>query len=160
MFENNWVYSNIADDAGAIFLHGAMKIDIINNVFLNNEAQDYSAAVWLREQVRSDLRFEKNVVFQNRAGRGHALETYGGGEGPLANSCIVLENTGEGAYSDAWGMEYSMTSGEDPFVAWDTLDLRLKQGSSAIDAGDPSLPLDSDGTRTDQGVELSRLPAL
>ncbi len=157
VFRDNVVYGNEADDAAAIYLRGAMTLEIVNNLFHDNVALDYAAAIWLRDQERARLTFRRNVVYGCSAARGAPLETYSG-EGPEVNSSIVLGNTPEPQLGVGWSAVYSLTSGPHPFVDPATGDFALRPDTAAIDAGDPEIPNDLDGTRADQGVEVGRLP--
>jgi len=154
--ENCIMRDNRADDGGVIYVNGATNINIFNNLIYDNSAVDYSAAIWLRNQVRSKTTFAKNVVYNNTAGRAAALEVHSG-EGPIINSSIV-DNNSPSDKDSAWGSSYSMIGGNPMFVSPGTGNFSLQSGSPAINAGDPSLPNDSDGTRTDQGCYLDRLP--
>ncbi len=154
--ENTIIHDNQAEDAGAIFVQGETGITIHNVLVYDNVADDYCGAIWLYDQVGSRLTFTKNVVYGNSAVRDPALEVYSG-EGPVINSSIVTGNTPSDKAS-AWGSSYSMIGGEAGFTDPAAGDFSLQAGSPAIDAGDPSLPDDPDGTTTDQGCTIEELP--
>jgi hypothetical protein len=156
VIENNIIHDNAADDGGAIYLVGEADITIHNNLIYANMAVDYCGGVWLRFQVQERLVFTKNVVWGNWADRNPALEVHAG-EGAIVNSSIVTNNTPSNMAA-AWGQAFSMIGGNPMFADPAAGDFSLLPGSAAIDAGDPTLPLDPDGTTTDQGAYLHLLP--
>lgn len=154
-FQNNVMIANLADDAGAIYISGSTHIELINNLIYGNAAYDYGAAVWLRNQDRENLVFQRNTVVGNSGTRGAGLVTLSGA-GATINSSLIGENT-PFDIGNSWPLEYSMVTDEAPLTDPEAGDFRLVAGSSAIDSGDPSL-FDNDGSRADQGVDLALLP--
>ncbi len=156
LIENTIMHDNHADDGGVMYINGSTNIQMINNLIYDNRADDYCGAVWVRNQVRSNLIFQKNVVYGNTAGRAAALATFEG-EGPIIDSSIVTNNSPSDR-EGSWGTSHSMIGGDAQFTSPSTGDFSLQPTSTAIDAGDPALPQDADETRTDQGCYLDRLP--
>lgn len=156
-FEDNIMLDNHADDAGAIYIRGATRVNLTNNLVYANLADDYGAAIWLREQLGSQTTFVRNTLVGNVAARGPALDYYDGqGQPPSLESSIVAENLPYDT-APAWLPSYSLVDQPSPLVAPDAGDFSLDASSAAIDGGNPTL-IDEDGSRADQGADLARLP--
>lgn len=154
-FQNNVMLYNHADDGGVIYISNSTHIELVNNLIYGNWADDYGAAVWLRNQTRDDLVFARNTVVGNDAVRAAGLVTLSG-DGANINSSLIAENTPNNIAND-WPQAFSLVTDYAPLVDPAAGDFRLVGGSSAIDGGDPSW-FDDDGTRADQGVDLALLP--
>ena len=154
-FQNNVMLYNHADDGGVIYISNSTHIELVNNLIYGNWADDYGAAVWLRNQTRDDLVFARNTVVGNDAVRAAGLVTLSG-DGANINSSLIAENTPNNIAND-WPQSFTLVTDYAPLVDPAAGDFRLVGGSSAIDGGDPSW-FDDDGTRADQGVDLALLP--
>ncbi len=154
--ENSVMVGNQADDGGVFYINGETNIDMDNLLIWDNSAVDYCGALWLRDQSSSRSTMTRSVVYGNSAGRNDALESYSG-SGAYLNSSIVYGNS-PGNVDSSWSYVYSTIGSNPYFTDPSNGDFSLRSTSSAIDAGDPSLPTDPDGSRADRGCRLDDLP--
>lgn len=152
IFENN----SSSYSGGAICSEGGSTISVYYGLISNNNAS-YGGAIACGEKGNINL-VNCTIVENSASEEGGAIYTYGGAD--LLN-CILWDNSIpaiDGSVSAAYSDIQEGLAGEgnidlDPlFVDESNGDYHLTEYSPCIDAGDPTSPLDPDGTIVDMGV--------
>ena len=157
----NIIRNNTAWNGGGINAWYSQAM-IANNLIVNNTADSRGGGI-LSAQFDSNepIQLCNNTIVGNSAPTGGGICFWWGAKSePVVKNCVIWGNNSQisgGAtvmYSDIQGGG----SGEgnidaDPlFVNPDNGDYHLQASSPCIDVGDPSSPLDPDGTRADMGA--------
>jgi hypothetical protein len=147
MFESSVIRNNLIYDNSSAFFAGAgiysqwSSVKIINNTIADNNFNG------LLLQANSDSLTVINNIIVNNSNVGFQYDQITGSPFPIAD------------YNDVWGNTpnyQNLTPGahsisEDPLFVG-TGDYYLTADSPCIDAGDPTFPLDPDGTIADMGA--------
>ena len=154
---------NEAPEGGAVHLSGSSPA-FVNCELLSNGSTGSGAAVF--SDAGSTPSFDSCSFTANEAGPSSGA-IHGEGAGSLT-SCIVWGNA-PGSFAGAGSASVSYSDVEDGFPGPGNLDadplfvdpgsalLPLLPGSPCIDAGDPTAPLDPDGSPADMGSRLRGL---
>ena len=162
------VYRDPQDVGGQENYYQDTILDLASLLFIDNAASDDGGAIYVKAGV-VDIR---HVTIDG--GRGYGAIAVKGSPVTLTNSIVsdfdglglIVEDSAESgeasltvSHSDLWGTDgvTGMTDpvGADGNISADpryTGDLELAAGSPCIDAGDPSGPADTDGSRADMGA--------
>ena len=131
---NNLIYENEAWDNGGGMRCMNGDIIITNNTFWANTAQE---AGGIYVDGGCNLTIVNNIFWENISQEG----------GVFLGGPIVTYSDVEGGYAGIGNID------EDPlFVDPENYDFHLQENSPCINAGDPALPLDPDGTISDMGA--------
>ncbi len=140
---------------GAIMVaNSSGELTIRNNTFYMNETVAWAGSA-LALDVSGQKTIENSVFVGNRAFDTSSLGPCGIDTSLTVRNNLIFDNTRWLMYQGQYCPELIGTDfvNADPlFVDAATGDFRLQPGSPAIDAGDPSSPLDPDGTRADIGA--------
>jgi len=153
---------NISEFGGA--LHGGRNVNIDRCIFISNSAINNGGAIYSPTTSNDSLSVSHCTFYNNSASSGNAVYNYAGYA--FINSSILYNTQSQviNGYSNYWDrfiVTYSLIhnwgglgniSAEPLFVDPDNSNFNLQWGSPAIDAGDPTSPLDPDGTRADMGA--------
>ena len=122
---------------------GDCNVTLTNNTIVNNFARLTGGGICTHGSGgAATFSGENNIIVFNYSSDGTQYgSVYGGGASTLTYSCILQDMPGIGNINDS---PMFVNSAED--------DYHLLYGSPCIDAGDPSSPLDPDGTRADMGA--------
>ncbi|MGP8321838.1 MAG: right-handed parallel beta-helix repeat-containing protein [Methanosarcinaceae archaeon] len=176
VIENNIIRDNTAACGGGLEIANSSNPIIRYNIIWQNMGSKYDAT-WVNAGGGIDVALNaKPIILNNTIVDNECLDG-GGGVGvifsgkPFLYNNIIVNNDGGGIsaisgqaqafYNDVWNNTPSDyvnvtnvggISADPLFVNSDNGDFRLQPGSPCIDAGDPALPLDLDGTITDQGA--------
>jgi hypothetical protein len=105
---NNRFISNKADRGGAIQSYG-MKLNLYNNLFINNEASSIGGAIFLIWDTQVDSTHQ--VLLANNTFRKNFAE-FGGAVGSYGSSPLVLNSIFDGDSSWSGSNEFYVHSGE------------------------------------------------
>jgi len=147
MFDSSIIKNNlIHDNSSAFFASSGIysqwsSAKIENNTIVNNSG----AGLWL--QANSDSLTVINNIISNNSGVGFQYDQIAGSPFPITDYNDVWENTPN--YSGFTPGTHSIL--DDPLFVG-AGDYSLTVDSPCIDAGDPTLPLDPDGTISDIGA--------
>ncbi|MCC7293538.1 MAG: right-handed parallel beta-helix repeat-containing protein [Phycisphaerales bacterium] len=178
---------NTADDIGGAY-YGFGDPSFKDCLFVDNKAKDYAGVAYLHAGT---ARFTNCTLFRNRSGfLVGGIITHSDESTPVITDCLLWGNTAKRGssleryqlYLDAGSINYSCVEGwsgefggvgnfgDDPlFVDADKENLRLRDDSPCVDAGDDSVvtqPTDLDGNprilgaRVDIGCYESLCPAI
>jgi hypothetical protein len=173
IIEDNKFLNNIAQTGcgGGLIIYSCSNSLIRRNIFSANYAGSAGGGFYMPFDEGSQV-FDNTICFNEAGsiGRGSGID-FGGGTYIIKNN-IISNNHGIGAfgnllsnlvfiYNDVWGNDQDY-SGFTPgigcislnplFIGGDPYDFYLGYYSPCIDAGDPSSPLDPDGTYTEMGA--------
>ena len=164
---SNMIELNTANEGGGIFIDGGGVL-INKNLILNNKSTNSNSGGGGIYCNSSGTVISNNTIVFNSASHGAGLYVKGE-RGPKVSNCIFSENnssSGGQIYLEesSWiNLTYSCTEGENwsgignisdspMFVNPTNGDFNLQSSSPCIDSGDPTSPLDPDGTRVDMGA--------
>ncbi len=133
---NNVITYNRSQNGGAGISCNGSSPSIINNTIFGNEAGDQGGGILCWNN--SSPTIQSNIIWGNLAPVDTSITVF-------SSSPIVTFSDVQGGWSGAGNIN------ADPLFA-DSTRFLLTSGSPCIDAADPSLPLDSDGTRADMGA--------
>ncbi|MCK5117746.1 MAG: T9SS type A sorting domain-containing protein [Candidatus Aegiribacteria sp.] len=142
-FAYNLIYGNTAEDEGGGFLaYGGCTPILINNTITENSCNlDGGGITSIGVYGNTDISGYNNIVYGNQANTNPDWYTYWNGYINLDYTCSANMLSGTGNITD------------DPiFVDPGNWDFNLQADSPCIDAGDPTGPLDPDGTIADMGA--------
>ncbi len=161
----NTVFQGDAGGIGTTWFTNSPVIE--RNVIHHNWASGNGGAFHLRNSTAT---LRHNTIVNNTAGNGSGVYCYADGAGPKhtdISSCILWGNSGSGplanegplattsvAFSDVQGGWPGMgnINANPLFASPSSDDYNLLTDSPCIDSGDPSSPLDPDGTPADMGA--------
>ena len=161
----NMIFGNTANHGAGIWTEkGHSDLIVERNVFADNAG---AAIIVADYDPGTNLMLTNNTI----AGNDDGVALMFGHEAVITNNIVVLNGSGISrggfqklslSHNDVWengGSDYVGCSpgpgdiSEDPlFVGGVPMSYRLTAGSPCIDAGDPSSPLDPDGTPADMGA--------
>jgi hypothetical protein len=137
VIRDNVINDNSADQGGGIYFGNSVPYVEGNTIGFNSAGERGGGFYW---RASSDSAITNTALWGNESPVGP--EIYVDGESPRITYCDV---------QGGWPGEGNIDA--DPiFVCPDGEDFRLRWRSPCIDAGDPDLPLDPDGTRCDIGA--------
>ncbi|MCP4583758.1 MAG: hypothetical protein GY839_19275 [candidate division Zixibacteria bacterium] len=145
VFSHNVVYDNQAGITG-----GGLRIDayggvIENNTICSNTAALYAGGVFCEGEAAGNY-IRNNIIYDNSL---YGLQVYSGSNYHLLYNCFY--DNGSGPHIGN-AIEEANIYLNPLFVDILVNDYRLYASSPCIDAGDPSSPLDSNGTIADIGA--------
>ncbi len=138
---------------GGLAIDESSNVDLHNNTFVGNGADELGSAVWSRDSTVDDV---NNLYAYNTASAAaRTIDHVGSGSHALSYAHLYM-NTDGGLHAGV-GAGAGVTAGTDPMLAGYVSgtcdkDTMLQQfGSPLVDSGDPAL-LDPAGSRSDVGV--------
>ncbi len=147
MFDSSVIKNNLIHDNSSVFLASSgiysqwSSAKIENNTIVNNSGN----GLWL--QANSDSLTVINNIIVNNTGVGFQYDQIAGSPFPITDYNDVWENSPN--YSGFTPGTHSIS--DDPLFVG-AGDYFLTVDSPCIDAGDPTFPLDPDGTTADMGA--------
>lgn len=142
--ENNFVYANLAEEGGGIYLVRGQNLILMNNSVASNKQDKPNAGGGIYVSSAATCILQNNILW----GNGDDLRE------EVAGACLLSNNNIEDA--DQVGQDGNISA--DPlFMAYD--DLHIASGSPAVDAGRsaaaPSIDIDGDarGSKVDIGAD-------
>jgi hypothetical protein len=162
------IIHNIIKDNHSTFIGGGIYVSggpaiLRNNLIVGNSSESVGGGIY----VIGGGEMTNNTVYGNSAVNGGGGMFYNYGSPIICNSVFWGNSSTNGeqeirSLTDPPVITYSVVQGgwpgdgnldEDPmFVDPSNADFSLQAGSPCIDAGDPSSPLDPDGTTSDMGA--------
>jgi hypothetical protein len=160
---HNIIKDNHSDFVGGGILIGSGTVTIKYNLIVGNSAASVGGGIYVIEGKE----ISNNTFYGNSAVSGGGGICYNSGSPNICNNVFWSNSSTNGEQEikyiyDPPDITYSIVQGgwlgegnldEDPmFVDPDNGDFNLMEGSPCIDAGDPNMPYDADGTIADLGA--------
>ena len=145
VIQRNLLYLNQGSQTSGMHFSGCSAISIFNNTIAKQSGNSGNGTIAF--YMCSNMGVRNNIISNNNA---WALYAFDSGEQIICDYNDFYQNNQGDFYAII--PQPNNIFGNPYYLDFDNDDFRLAEQSPCIDAGDPSSPLDPDGTRADMGA--------